>query len=111
MQQPRPYRAGIQEAYDYTDTNREAEETVARRHREDQRRTVEIALLSTPQGRDWIWQFLIDCRTFEAMIHSSADYAQGFENGKREIGLSLMRRLARSSPDNFATMLTEHPDE
>ncbi|HVB17288.1 MAG TPA: hypothetical protein VNF04_12185 [Stellaceae bacterium] len=73
------------------------------------RRDTEHQILSTPQGREWVWQFLVDCHCWEKrMAVSGSQYEQGFFDGEREVGFGLLRRLAQSAPETFALMLREH---
>ena len=104
-QLPRHYQ---EEAFDAADPEQVAAREAAVKLREEQRRAVESALMSTTQGREWVWQVLSDCHAWDERIAVTANaYEQGFWSGQREIGLQLMRRVARSSPDNFSRMLTE----
>ncbi len=73
-----------------------------------QRRGIEAQILSTPAGREWAWQFLQECHVFETHISMTGAREHGFWEGRREVGLSLMRRLAATSPDNFARLLAEN---
>jgi hypothetical protein len=77
--------------------------------RKQQRKAVLANLLATVEGREWLSQFLRDCHTFEERVAlSNGQYEQGFFNGQREVGLSLMRVLAVSAPQNFALMIQEN---
>lgn len=76
--------------------------------REQQRKVVMAGLLASPEGRDWLWQLLIATHAFDERVAlSNGQYEQGFYNGQREIGLNLLRALAKSSPQNFAIMISE----
>jgi hypothetical protein len=69
--------------------------------RADRARSIERSLLETPEGREWIWALLRDCG-----LWTDGEMVP-FQQGMREVGLQLMRRLARSSPNDFARMFTE----
>jgi hypothetical protein len=106
---PPDHRWPIEAQFDAADPDAEAKSKAAQSLRADQHRAVELSLIVSPQARDWTWQFLADCRTFEAIIHDTAGYAQGFEDGRRHVGVDLMVRLARANPEHFARMFVEHP--
>lgn len=77
--------------------------------RDQQRKVVLAQLLATAEGREWLAQLLKDCKVFEERIAmSGGSYEQGFLNGQREVGLSVMRMLAKSSAAHFATLIQEH---
>lgn len=92
---------------DYDDT--EAQDKAAKevRQREERLRSVEAAILATPDGREWLWSILAATNVMGDRLILDNAYQNGFQNGEREIGLRLIRRLARTSPENFARMLTE----
>lgn len=101
-----------EEPYDPFSPDTEARREEAKRKEAEelqrQRRSVEATILSTPAGREWLWQFLSECHVFEARFSMTGERENGFWEGQREIGLNLMRRLASTSPENFARMLGEH---
>ena|SRR5690348_1121785 len=70
--------------------------------RTDRQRAIELLLLSTPEGREWVWTLLRDTG-----LWTDGEMVP-FQQGMREVGLQLMRRLARSSPNDFARMFTEN---
>ena len=70
--------------------------------REERARSIERALLANPEGREWAWALLRDCG-----LWTDGEMVP-FQQGMREVGLQLMRRLARSSPNDFARMFTEN---
>jgi hypothetical protein len=76
--------------------------------RADQRLAIERVILGNPQGREWIWQLLSDCHVWEKRISVTGEHENGFFEGQREVGLQLMRRLAKSAPADFARMFTEN---
>ena len=96
-------------AHDASDPEAVKKAEVASKLRAEQRRSLEQNLLSSMPGREWLWQILVDCHTWDERIAvTNGLYEQGFWNGQREIGLQLMRHLSRSSPENFARMLHEN---
>lgn len=108
MQPPQPRRAVSEEPYDASDPEQIAKAEAAASLREDQRRAVEQALMTTTQGREWVWQLLGECRVWEKRISVTGEHENGFFEGQREVGLQLMRRMARSAPADFTRMITEN---
>ena len=77
--------------------------------RADERRQVTVELLSTKQGREWLWAILSDCYTMNArIVLSGSDYENGFNNGEREVGLRLQRLLCRADPEKFGLLVREN---
>lgn len=77
---------------------REAEASL----RLDRYRAFERSLLEKPEGREWVWTLLADCGLW------TDGEMLPFQQGMREVGLQLMRRLARSAPAEFARMVSEN---
>jgi hypothetical protein len=69
--------------------------------RADRARSIERSLLATPEGREWIWTLLKECG-----LWANGEMVP-FQQGMREVGVQLLRQLARSSPNDFARMFTE----
>ena len=96
------------EAYDYTDPaqadTRKAEASL----REDRLREVEAAILSTPQGREWLWGILGSLHVFEQRITmTGSEFEHGMYVGETFAGNRILRRFAHVSPENFARMFKE----
>ena len=103
--------SGVPDAGSYDHPNQDAErKRAAEDSLRDQRlREVESAILSTPDGREWLWRLMSGLHTFEHRIAmSGSDYENGFFAGEREAGVGLLRRFARTSPADFAKMIVEH---
>lgn len=64
--------------------------------------------MATTLGREWVYAVLTDCGIWRDRLILPDAFQNGFEDGQREVGLRLMRRLARSVPAEFAQMLTEN---
>lgn len=92
---------------DYEDEagQKKAADTI--KQREARLRSVEAAILGTPDGREWLWSILAATNVMSDRVVLENEYQNGFQSGEREIGMRLIRRLARSSPENFARMLIE----
>lgn len=96
------------DAYDYTDPEQEKQRAAAGSLKDDRAREVEAAILSTPQGREWLWGVLSGLHVFEQRLAmTGSDRENDFYAGEREGGIRLMRRFARIAPQNFARMFVE----
>jgi len=94
---------------DAADEEQQKQKLAANELRTDRLRRVEAAILSTPQGREWVWGLISgDCDVWEKKIALSGSHEQAYFDGRRSIGQGLLRRLIRSSPQNFALMFTEN---
>lgn len=96
------------EAYDASDPAQIKKAEAAAAQRIEDRKRISALLLDSREGREWLWQLLQDCGTWEKTILAGDAYGQGFEDGKREIGLSLTRHLSKSNPQQFANMIVEN---
>ncbi len=108
--QPPQLRWSVPEAQDdAADEEQQKQKLAAVELRAARMRQVETAILSTPQGREWVWSVLTgDCHLFEEKIAISGSYEQGLFNGQQAVGHGIMRRLIRAASQNFALMYTEN---
>lgn len=94
--------------YDYVEPDSDRQRAAEASLREDRLREVEAALLSTPQGREWLWGLMASLHVFEPrMAMTASEYENGFWAGEREAGIRLLRRFTRVSPEHFARMFIE----
>ena len=107
MVERRPLAAS-EEPYDASDPKaiKKAQEAVAQR--DEERRQVAAAVLGSMQGREWLYQLLRDTGLFKDLTITPSEYANGYSNGRRDVGFSLMRALGRADPVNFAALLVEN---
>lgn len=63
------------------------------------------SLLSSKQGRAWYWHLLSECGVFVTSFTGNS--ATFFNEGKRQIGLTLIGELTREFPDYYVTMMKE----
>ena len=72
-------------------------------------RNVEAAILSTAEGREWLWAILTSLHTLEKRIAMSGSEREvDFWDGQREAGLRLFQRFVDVDPENFALMFKEN---
>ena len=68
-------------------------------------RTEAKTVLSTPEGRRWVWALLKSC---DVWGYSPADpIEQNRHAGRRDLGIAVMTRLQELLPGEYALMATE----
>lgn len=75
---------------------KEKEARQAERAREDVVRN----LMSTMQGREFVWNILEDCRIFSSTFNGDA-LQSAFNEGRRSAGLALLAAIMQSCPDQY----------
>lgn len=65
------------------------------------------ALLSTREGRRFIWRYLGKCGVFTTSFHNSGSVT-AYNEGGRNIGLMLLADVNDASPDAYLTMMKEN---
>lgn len=109
MDEPIPRFPGLDpEAYDYSDPDQDRRRQAEASLREDRLREVESAILSTPNGREWLWGLLAGLHVHELRIGmTGSEYENGIWMGEYAAGNRILRRFASVSPANFAKMFQE----
>ena len=96
----------------YTDDietkNKESKQEYSRRKdREiDDLKTV----LKKPEGRRFVYKILSECGVFKASF-SLNSMQTAFQEGRRDIGIALLKMLDEAEPQAYSQMLTEHFSE
>lgn len=62
-------------------------------------------IVSTAEGRRFIWDLLSEARIFHSSYTGNSDTY--FNEGKRNIGLGVLESLMRAKPDAFTQMQNE----
>jgi len=70
-------------------------------------RTVITALMSTPDGRRWVWRQLEAAQMFTG-DEGVDPYRLAFEKGRRNAGLALLASVTRLTPDMYVRMTNEN---
>lgn len=90
-------------------TQRKAQEADRDKERERQL-TVERDdtqwLMSTIQGRRFVWAQLSDAGVFRTSFTGNSETF--FKEGQRDIGLRLLGKIMRHTPEAFSTMMAEN---
>lgn len=60
-------------------------------------------VLSTPQGKRFVWRYLEKCGVFKTSFTGSSETF--FLEGRRDIGLALLAEVCESSPEAYLEML------
>lgn len=83
----------------------EEREHLAQRKMSDLRK-----ILGMPEGRRFIWEELSDCGIFQGTFNTNG-LLMGFQEGKRDRGLSLLTRVNQADRGAFARMQNEFLSE
>jgi hypothetical protein len=67
-------------------------------------------VLKLPEGRRFIYKILSECGAFKASF-SLNSMQTAFNEGKRDIGLMMLRMLDEAEPQAYSQMLKEHFSE
>lgn len=76
--------------------------------RERELRDVSV-ILSTREGRRYLWELLAQCRVFQTIWEPSARIH--FLEGQRNIGLKVLADINDADPTAYVTMLSESKKE
>lgn len=78
--------------------------------REQSRKQMEVNdvafVLSSRQGRRFIWRELAECGVFRSSFHSSGSVVY-FNEGRRDVGLKLLADVMEADPLAYQTMANE----
>lgn len=70
-------------------------------------KTVVVALMSTPDGRRWVWNKLAEAQIF--VEGENLDLGvMAYEKGKRNVGLRLLKSVTTHAPDMYVRMTREN---
>jgi hypothetical protein len=72
----------------------------------DRENAATMAVMSTPEGRDFVHRLMAKSGLFELSYTGNAD--TNFREGRRSIGLHLHNELDEVCPSLYATMTAEH---
>lgn len=67
-------------------------------------------VLKKPEGRRFVYKMLSECGVFKASF-SINSMQTAFQEGRRDIGLALLKSLDEAEPQAYSQMLTEHFSE
>lgn len=67
-------------------------------------------VLSKVEGRKFYWDLMCDCGIFTVSAHNSGSWTY-FNEGKRSVGLKLLKELNDFDPKVYALMVEENKGE
>lgn len=67
-------------------------------------------VLSTLPGRRFVWRYLSRCGVFKSSYSHSGSEVY-FNEGRRDIGLSLLGDIMRASPQSYLQMIKENEEQ
>ena len=70
------------------------------------RQEVITNLMSTTQGREWLWSLLESCHIF-AQTFTAEPLATAFAEGRRAVGLAILGDIMFACPDQYITAARE----
>ena len=68
------------------------------------------SVLKKPEGRRLVYKILSECGVFKASFSLNSQ-TTAFNEGKRDIGLALLKDLDIADPNAYSQMLSEHFSE
>jgi hypothetical protein len=98
---------------DFYDTENELKNKESKKeykNRRDRETSDLQAVLKKPEGRRVIYKILCECGVFKASF-SMNSMTTSFNEGKRDVGLSLLAELDLAEPNVYSQMLKEHFSE
>lgn len=79
----------------------------AARIAERERTEVIAAIMSTMQGRRWLWDYLSSAHCFHTTHVAGDALGSAFQEGRRSLGLELLSDIMRSCPDSYIQAMRE----
>lgn len=92
--------------YDASDRKEVRKAEKAARIADRARQEVITNLMSTTQGRQWLWDLLANCHVF-AQTFTADPLMTAFGEGRRAVGLALLADVMISCPDQYITAARE----
>lgn len=93
---------------EYELKNKESKKEFNRRR--DREITDLKVVLKIPEGRRTVYKILCECGVFKASFTQNSN-TTAFNEGRRDIGLSLLAELDLAEPNVYSQMLKEHFSE
>lgn len=81
---------------------RQWERDARRQHKKDL-----VALMAHPTGRRIVWWLVNDLAAAYGRSHTGDPISSAFNEGKREVGITLMETVQRAAPNECVEMLKE----
>jgi hypothetical protein len=87
--------------------------THVRKARDNEKRTdkerasVVSGLMTIPEGRKWLWDFMSQCGIYTTPFSENA-LVMAFNTGKADVGRRLLADIVEYAPDAYVLMIKEH---
>lgn len=65
------------------------------------------AVMSTPEGRRFVWSLIVSAGTFEASFQGELPLSNAFGEGQRSFGIALFERVKIEATDLYIVALNE----
>jgi hypothetical protein len=94
---------------DYTDPKAADQKKAELDLRDKRLRATEAAILSTPEGREWLWGLMASLHVHEVRVAvTGSEFENGMWMGEYAAGNRILRRFASVDPQNFSLMFFEN---
>lgn len=97
----------LDEPFDASDPVQVKKRDAAAHRREKDNREVLATLLSSPQGRNWMWDLMTLGHVFETTFVPGDALSMAFREGERNIGLRLIAMVTTAAPDALIQMMRD----
>jgi len=74
---------------------------------EEQKRDDLAVVLSTVQGRRFMWGLIGECGVYALGFHHQETHSSAFDSGRRSVGLNLTTEITTNFPDAYLQMQAE----
>lgn len=65
-------------------------------------------VMSTPQGRRFMWNTLASCRVYSTTFAGEATHSTAYNEGARSVGLQLLSAITQQVPRFYSAMISEN---
>lgn len=98
----------LEQPYDASDPEQVQQRKRDAGRRSRQEREVLRQVMSTIQGRAWLWGLLSGCHMFASSYTSERTHDTAFNEGERNVGLKLNSQMLLADPKAYVQMQTEN---
>lgn len=95
--------------FDASNETQVRQRSLAAKRREKADRDILTGLMSSPDGRAWLWSLLAQCHIYQTSFDPDPHVA-AFKEGERNIGLWLVQAINRTCPDLMIQAMKERAD-
>ena len=92
---------------EFAEERRVAHSELRANAREIDRKNAMAFLVSLPEGRKAVWDWMAHCNVVGASFHRDPGL-MAFNEGRRDVGLWMLAQIEQEHPGTFALMQAEH---